>query len=64
MPSLEQSGTGFKPGAGGGAGGPQVVVNNVIHAGNQNPQELAGHVQRHITEAWNYRSHDLEPELT
>lgn len=62
-PSIEQGGTGFRPGGGSG-GGTGSPVNITIHAGNQNPAELAGHVQRHVTEAWNYRSHDMEAELT
>lgn len=64
-PGLDAGGTGFRPsGPSAGGGGTGAPVSIVIHAGNQNPQELAGHVQRHVTEAWNYRSHDMEPELT
>ncbi|MCK2056983.1 peptidoglycan DD-metalloendopeptidase family protein [Methylobacterium sp. 37f] len=64
VPGLDAGGTGFQKQDAGGRSGPQVVVHNTIHAGNQSPQEMASHMQRHITEAWNFRSHDLEPELT
>lgn len=66
-PGLDPGGSGFKPGAGGnaGAGGPTTVhIHQTIHGAGERPNELAGKVQRHITEAWNYRAHDLEPELT
>lgn len=45
-------------------GGSTVHVVNHINAGNQSPAEMAGHIERHISTAWNYRAHDLEPELT
>lgn len=48
----------------GGAGATQVHAPITIHAANQSPQEMGSHLQRHIGEAWNFRSHDLEPELT
>lgn len=44
--------------------GATIHVTNHIHGAGENPQGLAAKVQRHIAEAWNYRSHDLEPELT
>ena len=67
-PWKKQGGEGA--GQGGGAGstspstGATIHVTNNISGANQSPQELAGAIQRHVTEAWNYRSHDLEPELT
>lgn len=42
-------------------GGP-VTIN--VHGAGENPQELANKVQRKMTEDWNHRTHDLEPELT
>ncbi|MGW9821392.1 TP901 family phage tail tape measure protein [Methylorubrum extorquens] len=50
--------------AGRSGAGATITVTNYITAGNQSPQEMAAQIQRHVQEAWNYRSHDLEPELT
>ena len=56
-----------RPSAGDGAGGgaPAVFHNTWnIDAGNQSPRQIADAVQRHVTESWSKRGHDLEPELT
>ena len=59
-PGLEQGGSGFK--AGGAANsGPGFTIN--INGANQSPHELSASIQRHVTEAWNYRANDMEPEL-
>lgn len=52
---------------GGGRSGPSVgsIVNNVtVNGANRPNAELAGQVQGHVQAAWNFRAHDLEPELT
>lgn len=61
LPPLEDGGTGWKPAAA-PSGATFHITNNVT--GNRSPSETAGSVQRHIQEAWNFRAHDLEPELT
>ena len=56
-----------RPGGGAGQGGGASggVVNNFhIDGGNQTPRQIADAVQRHVTESWSKRGHDLEPELT
>ncbi|WP_187275091.1 phage tail tip lysozyme, partial [Methylobacterium sp. WL120] len=60
MPSAGSPGAAGKAG-GGGRGGP---VNIHVNGAGENPEALANKVQRRVTEAWNHRSHDLEPELT
>ncbi|WP_081612773.1 phage tail tape measure protein [Methylobacterium sp. 88A] len=50
------------PGGNGGSNAPGVSI--VIHAGNQSPTEMASQIQRHVTEAWGNRAHDLEPEYS
>ena len=50
------------PGRQAAAGGSPVSV--VIHAGNQDPHEMASAMERRLTEHWNRRANDLEPELT
>ncbi len=44
-----------------GAGGP-VAIN--INGGSHDPEALASLVQRRIDERWNWRTHDVEPEVT
>lgn len=34
-----------------------------INGAQQSPQELAGHLQRHVAEFRGFRAHDMEPEL-
>ncbi|TXM57560.1 hypothetical protein [Methylobacterium sp. WL120] len=63
-PGLNAGGTGFQKQGGGGRTGGDVHIHNTIHGAGENPEALAGKIQRHVTEAWSYRSHDLEPELT
>ena len=49
-----------------GSGGIGTVVHApvTIHTALQLPHEIAGSFQRHVAEARNYRTHDMEPELT
>lgn len=61
-PSLEEGGTGFRSGGGGNPG--QVVNNITINGANRPNAELAGQVQEHVSNAWSFRAHDMEPELT
>ncbi len=51
-------------GSGGGNGAKSITITQHISGGNQSPTEIANLAQRKITEDWNHRSHDLEPELT
>ncbi len=50
-------------GWGRGAGG-NVHITQHIHGSGNTPEQVANLAQRKITEDWNHRSHDLEPELT
>lgn len=59
MPPKRPGGLGG--GAGGGGG---VTIMQHIHGAGSSPEEVANLAQRKITEDWNHRSHDLEPELT
>ncbi|WP_027174423.1 phage tail tape measure protein [Methylobacterium sp. 10] len=45
-------------------GGNTTNITQNIHGGVNNPQQIANLAQRKITEDWNHRSHDLEPELS
>lgn len=51
-------------GEGGGIGGTTVHAPVTINAGAQSPSDIANSLQRHVAEARNFRSHDMEPELT
>lgn len=59
---LGAGGTGFRPQGRQRRSWSPVKI--VINADNQLLQEMAGQIQQHIIEAWAYRNHDLEPELT
>lgn len=48
----------------GGAGVPGFNAPITIQGGNQSPEEIANAVQRRIQEAMNWRTHDVESELT
>ncbi|MHC2021463.1 phage tail tape measure protein [Methylobacterium sp. CM6247] len=64
-PPAPESGSSSRGGGGVNGGGSNApAVNITIHAGNQSPQEMASHLQRHVTEAWGNRAHDMEPEYT
>ena len=64
VPGLDAGGTGFQRQGGTKDKGGQPPISIVINGANRPNAELAGDIQRHITENWNFRSHDLEPELT
>jgi hypothetical protein len=49
------------PGPQANIGGPQVAIH--IKGGNHNKEELAGLVERRISEIWNRRTHDLETDI-
>ncbi len=48
----------------GAGGGNAVHVTQHIHGYDKSPAQIAALAQRKITEDWNHRAHDLEPELT
>lgn len=68
QPWTRQGGEAGGQGGGSGTSTPStsgsITIHQVIHGAGENPQVLAGKIQRNITEAWNFRAHDLEPELT
>lgn len=52
-----------QPGSSGSrAEAPAFTVN--INGANQSPEQIAAAVQKHVTRAWNWRTHDVEHDLT
>lgn len=47
-----------------GGSGTTIHAPVTINAGAQSPSDIANSLQRHVAEARNFRSHDMEPELT
>ncbi len=44
--------------------GNTIHIHQTINGAGDSPEVLAGKIQRRISETRNYRSHDMEPELT
>lgn len=61
-PPPAKSGGMFDPNGGGGNSGFSAPI--TIHGGNQSAEEIANAVQRRIQEGMNWRTHDIESELT